>query len=101
MVDRGLVSEFERSLSSQEGPVWFPVGASLWAPKLRNEIVVAPAKTLNCKLAAAFDCPSVLGKAPGAPPSPFYPIFHFSFFYGKVLVLRIREKTYSQSRLTA
>jgi hypothetical protein len=21
-------------LSSQEGPVWFPVGASLWAPKL-------------------------------------------------------------------
>ena len=27
MVDRGLISEFERSLSSQEGPVWFPVGA--------------------------------------------------------------------------
>ena len=34
MVDRGLISEFERSLSSQEGQVWFPVGASLWAPKL-------------------------------------------------------------------
>jgi hypothetical protein len=34
MVDRGLISEFERSLSSQEGPVWFPVAASLWAPKL-------------------------------------------------------------------
>jgi hypothetical protein len=34
MVDRGLISEFEWSLSSQEGPVWFPVGASLWAPKL-------------------------------------------------------------------
>jgi hypothetical protein len=28
MVDRGLISEFERSLSSQEGPVWFPVGAT-------------------------------------------------------------------------
>jgi hypothetical protein len=25
MVDRGLISEFERSLSSQEGPVWFPL----------------------------------------------------------------------------
>ena len=34
MVDRGLLSEFERSLSSQEGLVWFPLGASLWAPKL-------------------------------------------------------------------
>jgi hypothetical protein len=34
MVDRGLTSEFDRSLSSQEGPVWFPVAASLWAPKL-------------------------------------------------------------------
>jgi hypothetical protein len=34
MVDRGLISEFERSLSSQESPVWLPVGASLWAPKL-------------------------------------------------------------------
>ena len=34
MVDRGLISEFERSLSSQEGPVWFPLGASLLAPKL-------------------------------------------------------------------
>jgi hypothetical protein len=33
MVDKGLISEFERSLSSQEGPVWYPVGASLWAPK--------------------------------------------------------------------
>jgi hypothetical protein len=32
MVDRGLISKFERSLSSQEGQVWFPVGASLWAP---------------------------------------------------------------------
>jgi hypothetical protein len=26
MVDRGLISEFERSLSSQKGEVWFPVG---------------------------------------------------------------------------
>jgi hypothetical protein len=43
MVDRGLISEFEQSLSSQEGPVWFPVGgASSWAPKLGYEIVVAP-----------------------------------------------------------
>jgi len=57
MVDRGLISEFERSLSSQEGPVWFPVGASLWAPKLGFEIgwPERVAKMLKCKLAAAFD----------------------------------------------
>jgi hypothetical protein len=39
MVGRDLISEFERSLSSQEGPVRFPIGASLWAPKLEYEIV--------------------------------------------------------------
>jgi hypothetical protein len=34
MVDRGLISEFERSLSSQESSVWFTLGACLWAPGL-------------------------------------------------------------------
>ena len=32
MVDRGLISEFERSLSSQEGQVWFPVGGQFVSP---------------------------------------------------------------------
>jgi hypothetical protein len=34
MVARGLISEFERSLSSQEGPVWIPAGGPV--PYLRR-----------------------------------------------------------------
>jgi hypothetical protein len=95
MVDRGLISEFERSLSCQEGPVWFPVWASLCASKLGYEIVVAQrvAKTSNYKLAAAFDRLPFRGKAP-ALLHPVFHDFHFSFFYKlyrEVLILRMRE----------
>ena len=50
MVDRGLISEFERSLSSQEGPLWFPIGASLWASWCFNHVSAKPAKRTQYRI---------------------------------------------------